>query len=427
MGVKLPNYASINIDVKPVPLLGYIEMKSGDIIFIYNKTKDGTEVIDYDYDENAKVYTASKSKDSPPKWLVWGADSSGYVDNGQSISVKSSIQSKLFRDFSPQDFFQRVLNPLKSKPKEINPPLNETILPLRIDVLVAIDMNIPVKAAYARILNFTPIRLIIQQTGSFKARGACNATILALETGKYNGVCTHSSGNHAQALAMAAKSIGSLEAHIVMPLNSPQCKREGVIGYGANVYYCESTQEAREKMSKEISESTGSLFIHPSEDINVICGQGTVAIEFLSQVPDLDIIIVPVGGGGLISGIATAAKAIKPSIVIIGAEPEEANDAFRSKTSNQWIKNDKPPITIADGLKTSLGPNTWPIVNSLVDEVITVSEDEIKHALKLVWERMKCLIEPSAAVGVAVATNRKFLDKYTNPANVGIVLCGGNS
>eukprot|EP00595_Chromulina_sp_UTEXLB2642_P000779 CAMPEP_0196764400 /NCGR_PEP_ID=MMETSP1095-20130614/6034_1 /TAXON_ID=96789 ORGANISM="Chromulina nebulosa, Strain UTEXLB2642" /NCGR_SAMPLE_ID=MMETSP1095 /ASSEMBLY_ACC=CAM_ASM_000446 /LENGTH=159 /DNA_ID=CAMNT_0042119855 /DNA_START=267 /DNA_END=743 /DNA_ORIENTATION=- len=158
-------------------------------------------------------------------------------------------------------------------------------------------------------------------------------------------------------------------------------------------------------MSKEISESTGSLFIHPSEDIDVISGQGTVAIEFLSQVPNLDIIIVPVGGGGLISGIATAAKAIKPDIIIIGAEPEEANDAFRSKTSNQWIKNDKPPTTIADGLKTSLGPNTWPIVNSLVDEVITVSEDEIKHALKLVWERMKCLIEPSAAVGVAVATN----------------------
>eukprot|EP00595_Chromulina_sp_UTEXLB2642_P001633 CAMPEP_0196762668 /NCGR_PEP_ID=MMETSP1095-20130614/2504_1 /TAXON_ID=96789 ORGANISM="Chromulina nebulosa, Strain UTEXLB2642" /NCGR_SAMPLE_ID=MMETSP1095 /ASSEMBLY_ACC=CAM_ASM_000446 /LENGTH=205 /DNA_ID=CAMNT_0042114157 /DNA_START=255 /DNA_END=868 /DNA_ORIENTATION=- len=158
-----------------MPSLGYIEMKSGDIIFVYNKTKDGNEVIDYDYDENAKVYTASKSKDSPPKWLVWGADSTGYVDNGKSISVKSSIQSKVTiqlswvakqNDFSAQDFFKRVLNPLKSKPKEINPPINETSLPLRINVLVAIDMNIPVKAAYARILNFTPIRLIIQQVGS---------------------------------------------------------------------------------------------------------------------------------------------------------------------------------------------------------------------------------------------------------------------
>lgn len=212
-----------------------------------------------------------------------------------------------------------------------------------------------------------------------------------------------------------------------MPNNSPMIKQNAVLDYGANVYLSEPTQRAREELAKEVSEKTGSLFIHPSEDPNVICGQGTVSIELLSQIPNLDCIIVPVGGGGLISGITIAAKSISPNIIIIAAEPSEADDAYRSKLANDLIKHEKTPVTIADGLKTSLGSNTWPIIRDLVDEVITVTEEEILFALKLVWERMKLLIEPSAAVSVAVAISKKFNDKYSaENMKVGVILCGGN-
>jgi serine racemase len=170
-----------------------------------------------------------------------------------------------------------------------------------------------------------------------------------------------------------------------------------------------------------------SLFIHPSENLNVISGQGTIAIEILQQVSDLDAIIVPVGGGGLISGIATAAKAIKGDILIIGAEPSNADDALRSKEAKQLIKNTTTPTTIADGLRTSLGANTWPVVRDLVDDVMAVSEDEIKTALYLVWQRMKVMIEPSAAVSVAVAISAAFGNKYPSIKKVGVILCGGKS
>lgn len=289
-----------------------------------------------------------------------------------------------------------------------------------------------------------------QKTGSFKARGAMNAVLIASKSGIYTGISTHSSGNYAQALAWASGTVKSLPAHIVMPNNCPSIKQAAVLGYGATVYICEPTLQAREQMSEEVSRATGnsylasytsvqsplillpircissgSLFIHPSENLNVISGQGTIAIELLSQVPDLEAIVVPIGGGGLISGIATAAKRIKEDILIIGAEPLNADDAFRSKESKQLIKHATTPVTIADGLRTSLGNNTWPVVRDLVDDIMTVSESEIMSALYLVWQRMKVMIEPSAAVSVAVAISEAFGNRYQNIKRVGVILCGG--
>ena len=264
---------------------------------------------------------------------------------------------------------------------------------------------------------------VFQRTGSFKIRGATNA---ALQAPPNAPLVTHSSGNHAQALALAARSTGR-EAHVVMPRTAPAVKRAAVEGYGAQITLCEPTNAARaEAASKKTAEVAG-YFVHPSNEPRVISGQGSVAVEFLEQCSSLDALVVPVGGGGLIGGIAVYAKWKRPSLKIIGAEPSNVDDAYRSKQKGELVGHDDRD-SVADGLKTLLGSNTWPIVRDLVDEIITVDESEIKNATALIWGRMKLCIEPSAGVGVACVLSETFRAKYpaSQYGTVGVILCGGN-
>jgi len=266
---------------------------------------------------------------------------------------------------------------------------------------------------------------LLQKTGSFKFRGATNAVRMLDDASAARGVVTHSSGNHAQALALAARMRG-IPAFVVMPSNSAEIKKSAVRGYGATVIECEPTLEARESTAARVLAETGGAMVPPYNHPNVIAGQGTIALELLDECPQLDAIVVPLGGGGLISGIAIAAKSLKPSIRIIGAEPELAGDAAASKREGS-IQPAMKPVTIADGLRTALGPLTFPVVRDLVDEVVLVSEADIAAHMRLVWERMKITIEPSAAVGVAVACGA-WMKSRENAAlrDVGVVLCGGN-
>ncbi|MCA9285439.1 MAG: pyridoxal-phosphate dependent enzyme [Phycisphaerales bacterium] len=264
---------------------------------------------------------------------------------------------------------------------------------------------------------------LFQKVGAFKFRGACNAVMRLPDEVARRGVVTHSSGNHAQALALAAQLRG-IPAHIVMPRNSPKVKVAAVEGYGAAIRFCEPTQPAREALAAEVVAETGGTLIPPYDHPDVIAGQGTIALELLEDHPDLDAIVVPVGGGGMISGVAIAAKGIRSGIRIIGAEPLGADDAARGKASG--VRQPPPDArTIADGLRTGLGDLTWPVVRELVDEIVTVDETSIIAAMRLVWERMKLVIEPSAAVGVAVVLSEGFRTRAEMP-RVGVVLCGGN-
>ena len=266
---------------------------------------------------------------------------------------------------------------------------------------------------------------VFQKTGSFKFRGATNAVRMLTDAEAARGVVTHSSGNHAQALALAARMRG-IPAHVVMPSNSAEIKKAAVRGYGAEVIECEPTLEARESTAAQVIARTGGTMIPPFNHPNVIAGQGTIALELLDECPQLDAIIVPLGGGGLISGIALAAKALKPSIRIIGAEPELAGDGAASKREGS-IQPAMKPVTMADGLRTSLGPLTFPVVRDLVDEIVLVSEADIAAHMQLVWERMKITIETSAAVGVAVACSAWMRERNNaTMQDVGVVLCGGN-
>jgi threonine dehydratase len=266
---------------------------------------------------------------------------------------------------------------------------------------------------------------LFQKTGSFKFRGATNAVRMLDDAAAAKGVVTHSSGNHAQALALAAKMRG-IPAHVVMPSNSAEIKKTAVRGYGAEIVECEPTLEARESTAAQVIARTGGSMVPPFNHPNVIAGQGTIALELLDECPQLDAIVVPLGGGGLISGIAIAAKALKPSIRIIGAEPELAGDGAASKREGS-IQPAMKPVTIADGLRTSLGPLTFPVVRDLVDEIVLVSEADIAASMRIVWERMKITIEPSAAVGVAVACSAWMRQRNNaDIQDVGVVLCGGN-
>jgi threonine dehydratase len=260
-----------------------------------------------------------------------------------------------------------------------------------------------------------------QKCGAFKIRGATNAMALLSDEEARRGVVTHSSGNHAAALSLAARARGAM-AWIVMPSNAPEVKKAAVRAYGGRITECAPTVAAREAAAREIIERTGAVMIHPYNDARIIAGQGTAALEFLEQVPELDFILAPVSGGGLLSGTAIAAKSLRPSIRVIGCEPRNADDAFRSKASGR-IEPMEHPDTIADGLRASLCELTFAAIRSQVDEVALVSEEEIVEAMRRVWERMKIVIEPSAAVAAAVAVFRKV---HWQGKKVGVILSGGN-
>jgi threonine dehydratase len=264
----------------------------------------------------------------------------------------------------------------------------------------------------------------LQKVGAFKARGAMNAVQLLDDETAARGVVTHSSGNHAQALAWAARTRG-IPAHIVMPTNAPAVKRRAVEGYGGLVHDCEPTLASRLETCDRVARETGGSIVPPYDDDRIIAGQGTLALELLGQVPHLDAVIVPVGGGGMISGVATVVKALSPQVRVIGAEPALADDAARSKITGSIQPHDgDPTATIADGLRTTLGERTFPIIRDLVDEIVTVDEAAIRAALRVVLERSKLVIEPSAAVGVAVAVDPAFRER--GHRTIGVVLCGGN-
>lgn len=263
----------------------------------------------------------------------------------------------------------------------------------------------------------------LQKAGAFKFRGACNAVRRLAADVAPRGVATHSSGNHAGALALAARLRG-IPAHIVMPRTASPVKRRAVEEYGGQVILCEPTLQAREDTAQAVVRDTGATLIPPYNHPDIIAGQGTVALELLEQVSGLDALIAPVGGGGLIAGVALAAKATNPSIRVFAAEPAGADDAARSKEAGTLIPQ-TGPRTIADGLLTSLGDLTWPVIHDLVEAVLTVEEADIISTMRLVWERAKLLIEPSSAVAVAAAFTPAFRQR-TGLQRVGIILSGGN-
>jgi len=260
-----------------------------------------------------------------------------------------------------------------------------------------------------------------QKVGAFKFRGACNAVFSLRDEEAARGVSTHSSGNHAQALALAARLRG-IPAYIVMPNNAPAVKKAAVAGYGGIITFCEPTLAAREATLAQIVQETGSEVVHPYNDERVIAGQGTAVLELLEEIPELDVIIAPVGGGGLLSGTAIAAKEIKKGIRVIAGEPEMANDAYRSLQAGEILPSLNPK-TIADGLLTSLGNKTFPIIQERVEQIVTVSEWGIVDSMKFIWERVKIIIEPSSAVAVGVLWERKI---DLTGLNVGVILSGGN-
>jgi len=262
-----------------------------------------------------------------------------------------------------------------------------------------------------------------QKVGAFKFRGACNAVGRLDAATAARGVVTHSSGNHAQALALAARLRG-IAAHIVMPENSSPVKRRAVEEYGARIVTCAATLAARETTAAEVLAATGATLIPPYDHPDVIAGQGTAALELLEDVPDLDVIVAPVGGGGLLAGTALAARGINPAVRVVAAEPRGADDAARSKAAGRLVPQ-TGPHTLADGLRTSLGELTWPVLRDLVERVVTVGEDEIMAAMRLTWERAKLLIEPSAAVAVAAVLGDAFRG-MAGARRVGVILSGGN-
>ncbi len=260
-----------------------------------------------------------------------------------------------------------------------------------------------------------------QKMGAFKMRGAANAIMQLTEDQKSKGVVTHSSGNFAQAISLAANNLG-VKASIVMPNNAPEVKVQAVKGYGGIVMHCESTLEAREAASNKIIDETGATFIHPSNDLNVILGNGTACVELLEDHIDLEFIITSVGGGGLLAGTALSAHYFGSNCKTIGAEPKEVDDAFRSLESGK-IESNNTSYTIADGLRTQLGSINFPIIQKYVHSIVTVEEHEIIEAMRLIFERLKIVVEPSSAVAFAAVLKQKELFKSKK---IGIILSGGN-
>jgi len=260
-----------------------------------------------------------------------------------------------------------------------------------------------------------------QKVGAFKFRGACNAVLSLSENEARRGVATHSSGNHAAALALAAR-IRGIEAFIVMPKNAPEVKKAAVAGYGGKIVFCEPTLAAREATLDKVIQETGAVVVHPYNDHRVIAGQGTVALELLEEVPGLEAVMAPVGGGGLLSGTAIVVSELSSLTKVIAAEPEEADDAYRSFREGRLIPA-KPSSTIADGLRTSLGDLTFPIIRKHVHDIVTVSEKAIVRAMRHVWERMKIVIEPSAAVTLGALLEKRI---DLTGKRIGLILSGGN-
>jgi threonine dehydratase len=260
-----------------------------------------------------------------------------------------------------------------------------------------------------------------QKVGAFKSRGAMNAVLTLSESELSKGVCTHSSGNHAQALARAA-SLLNIPAYIVMPHNAPAVKINAVRQYKGEIFFCEPTQAAREKTLETVMQKTHANFIHPYNNLQVIAGQASAAKELIEDTLALDYILAPVGGGGLLSGTALSNYYFCQNACVIGAEPYLANDAFQSMKEGKIIEA-LPPLTIADGLLTSLGTFTFPIIQALVSKILNCTEEQIVNAMQLIYERLKIVVEPSAAVGLAVvlANPSQFKDQ-----KVGIILSGGN-
>jgi len=261
----------------------------------------------------------------------------------------------------------------------------------------------------------------LQKVGAFKARGACNAVFSLDDAEARRGVITHSSGNHGAAVAWAAGRRG-IPAWVVMPENSAEIKKAAVQGLGATVRFCAPTLEARDTTCAAVLAETGAVLVHPYDDWRVIAGQGTAALELLEEIPDLDAIITPVGGGGLLSGTAIASRGMKPSIRIYGAEPAGADDAWRSLQSGRIVPQ-TDPRTIADGLRSSLGVKTFAVLSTLVDAIGTTSEEAIVRAMRLTWDKLKLVIEPSSAVPLAALLERKL---PVAGLRVGIVISGGN-
>ncbi len=261
----------------------------------------------------------------------------------------------------------------------------------------------------------------LQKTGSFKIRGATNAILHLSDKQKEKGVIAHSSGNFAQALALAARNL-NVKSYIIMPNTAPAIKKDATLGYGATMIECEPTISSREQTASKIEKQTGATFIHPSNNMDVIVGQSTATRELLKEYPDLDIVITPVGGGGLIAGTALAASCFGKDCKVYGGEPAGADDAYRSMISGK-IETNITTNTIADGLISMLGDINFPIIRKHVEKIILVSEEEIIDSMKLIFERMKIIIEPSSAVAVAAMLKNK---KEFSSKKIGVILSGGN-
>jgi threonine dehydratase len=304
---------------------------------------------------------------------------------------------------------QLDLDSIRAAHERIRPYIHRTL------VLTSLRLNeASVASLFFKCENF-------QKIGAFKARGATNAVFALDAVIAQRGVATHSSGNHGAAIARAAKLRG-IPAHIVMPSNSAKVKIRAVESYGAHIVFCEPTEKAREATCAEAIKETGATLIHSFENENVMAGQGTAAVELLEDVSDLDLVMCPVGGGGLLSGTAVAAKSMRPKIKVIAAEPANADDAAQSFRAGRRIVTEKK-FTIADGLRTNIGEPNFAIIQRYVDDIVTVSEEAIVSAMRTVWETMKIVIEPSAAVPYAAIAER-VID--LNGKRVGIILTGGN-
>lgn len=293
---------------------------------------------------------------------------------------------------------------------------------VRTPVLPAVELS----AALGRTVLFKCECL--QTTGSFKVRGATNAVLALDPAAAARGVVTHSSGNHALALAHAARARG-ISAHVVMPRDSSPVKRRAVEAMGAHITLCGPTAQDRQQACQEIAAQTGAAVVPPYDHPLVMAGQGTIALEILEQVPNVGTVVVPVGGGGMISGMAVALKALRPGVRVVGAEPALADDAAEAKRTGHRVQQ-RPPVTIADGLRAPLGELTFPVVRDLVDAIVTVPEEAIAQGMQHVMERVHLVIEPSAGVGVAAVQSEAMrataaADEARGPTVV--VLCGGNA